>query len=164
VQSGLILAIDNEAQLVAALSHESAHIAERHFTRLVTQQRVWKWSLLIAGGPLGYLLNRKTTPIVLARSLRRSELEADLLGLQYQYASGYDPTEFINLIRNLSDEQEKPSVVERVNESHPPAAVRIHRAQVCIGKYLPARAEAVVDTSQFQEFKTRVTAFIDWNR
>lgn len=164
VQGGLVLATENEAQLVAALSHEAAHIAGRHFTRLVTQQRVWKWSLLVATGPLGYLLNRKAVPIFLARSLRSAELEADLLGLQNQYASGYDPTEFVNLINNISSEQQKPTFADRVRDSHPPLEVRIRRAQGCIRNYLPPRPEAIVDTSQFQEFKARVTELMGWSR
>lgn len=164
LQSGLILASENEAQLVAAVSHEAAHIAGRHLTRLVTQQRVWKWSLLIAGGPVGYLLNRKAAPLFLARSLRSAELEADLLGLQYQYASGYDPTEFVNLIKAVSSEQERPTFADRDRDSHPPPEVRIRRAELCIRNYLPKRAEALVDTSEFQEFKLRVMVLMSRSR
>ena len=158
VQSGLILAAENEAQLVAAISHEAAHIAGRHATMLVSQQRVWKWSSLLAGGPVGYFFSRKLSPLFLMRTLRKIELEADLLGLQYEYASGYDPTEFVSLIRNLSSDEEKPSLADRLSDSHPPSELRVLRAQECIRKYLPVRSEEIVDTSEFQNVKVRVTA------
>jgi beta-barrel assembly-enhancing protease len=156
LQSGLILAAENEAQLVAALSHETAHVAGRHLTRFLSQQRIWKWSSLIAGGPVGYVFGRKAAPFFFMRSLRNVELEADLLGLQYVYASGYDPTEFVNLVESLFDDEEHPSFRERLSDSHPSAEVRISKAQQCIRNYLPMRAEAVVDTSEFQEVKARV--------
>jgi predicted Zn-dependent protease len=163
VQSGLILAVENEAQLIAALSHEAAHIAGRHFTRLVTQQKVWKWSLLIAGGPAGYLVNREAVPLFLARSLRSAELEADLIGLQYEYASGYDPTEFVNLIWNVSREEGKSTLSDHLRDSHPPSNLRMRRAKTCIRNYLPARSEELVDTSEFQEFKAQIAALIMQN-
>jgi predicted Zn-dependent protease len=90
------------------------------------------------------------------RSLRSVELQADLLGLQYVYASGYDPMEFVNLVKRLSDDEEHPSLRERLSDSHPSAEVRVSKAQQCIRNYLPIRAEALVDTSEFQEVKSRV--------
>jgi predicted Zn-dependent protease len=157
LEAGLILAAENEAQLVAALSHETAHIAGRHLTKLATQQRMWKWSSLAAGGPVGYLIGRKASPFLLLRMLRNLELEADVLGLQYEYASGYDPAEFVNLVKNLSSDEERPSLIERASDSHPPAEVRIAQAQWCIRMYLPTRDRSMVDTSEFQEVKDRVS-------
>jgi predicted Zn-dependent protease len=153
---GLILMMENEAQLVAVLSHETAHVAARHMTRILTQQKIWKWSPVFAGGPVGYLLGRKVSPFFLMRTVRRVESDADLLGLQYDYASGYDPTEFVSLIKNLSSNEEKPSFVERFSDSHPPAEVRIARAQQYIRNNFPVRDKEVVDTGEFQEVKARV--------
>ena len=160
IESGLIIEAENEAQLVAALSHETAHVAGRHLTKFMSEQRFWKWSTILAGGPVGYLFGRKAAPYLLMKISRGFELEADLLGLQYEYASGYDPAEFVNLVKNVSRDDERPSVTERLQNSHPPAEVRIRNAQQYITRYLPPRAQSVVDTSEFQEVKARVRVLL----
>ncbi|HVP49974.1 MAG TPA: M48 family metalloprotease, partial [Candidatus Bathyarchaeia archaeon] len=54
VDSGLILAADNEAELAAIMAHEIAHVAARHATKNMTKQQIWNMAsipLMFVGGP-----------------------------------------------------------------------------------------------------------------
>ncbi len=94
--------------------------------------------------------------MLLMKSMRDSEFEADLLGLEYQYASGYDPSEFVHLLNIVSEDDAQASFWGRLADSHPLTPTRISRAQSDIARYLPTRSEHVTDTSEFQEIRTRV--------
>lgn len=140
VQTGLILEADNEAQLAGVIAHEIAHVAARHGTRRETRFR----SLFAV------------CSFVRPKYNRDAEREADLLGLQYQYLSGYDPQEFIRLFEKLAGPDTKTSFMERVFSSYPSTAERIRRAQGTIDQYLPVKEQYVIDTARFEEMKSRV--------
>jgi predicted Zn-dependent protease len=137
-------------------------------TRLISKQKTWKALSLALGGPAGYLFVKKGLPLFLMKSMRNSELEADLLGLEYQYASGYDPDEFVRLLRVLDEGGETASLWDRLTDSHPLTDARVSHAQSDIARYLPTRIDYITDTSEFQEVKTRVANLMgisdsDWN-
>ena len=145
VQTGLILQADNEAQLASVIAHEIAHVAARHGTRRETRFR----SLLAVCGFMRPKYNRD------------AEREADLLGMEYQYLSGYDPQEFIRLFEKLGEPDTKISFMERVFSSYPSTAERIRRAQGTIDQYLPAKEQYVIDTAGFEEMKSRVAQLLN---
>jgi len=95
------------------------------------------------------------------RSARRAELEADLLGLEYQYATDYDPGEFVELLKDLDDSDEETiSFRDRISDSHSLTRVRVNQAENSIARYLPLCTEGVVDTSEFHEIKDRVATLM----
>src|SRR5579885_2305781 len=57
VDSGLILAADNEAELAGVMSHEIAHVAACHMARQNTRGKMMHMAsipLMMLGGPIGY--------------------------------------------------------------------------------------------------------------
>jgi predicted Zn-dependent protease len=156
VYTGLILATENEAEFAAVLAHETGHLAARHMTKLITKQKTWKVLSLAAGGPAGYLFVRTALPVFVMNTMRKTEFEADLLGLEYQYASGYDPNEFVQLLNVLNDDDQEGSFWGRLTDSHPTTQSRIIRARTDIRRYLPSRSEYITDSSEFQQVKMRV--------
>src|SRR5207244_8742402 len=57
VDSGLILAADNEAELVGVMAHEIAHVAACHAARQRTRSKLMNMAsvpLMMIGGPSGY--------------------------------------------------------------------------------------------------------------
>ena len=155
VDSGLILAADNEAELAALMAHEVAHVAARHDSRMARQKRIWTLMTYCsgpAGGPVklaGYLWSMKLR--------RRAEREADFLGLEYQYATGYDPLAFVEFFERLHREQnEKDNFIAKALVTHPMTEDRIRRAEQELSTLLPPRDESVVDTSDFREVKSRL--------
>lgn len=168
VNSGLILATDNEAELASVMAHEIAHVACRHVTKAMTKNRISKIAsipLLLAGGPAGQAIVAIAMPISSLKLSRDTEREADLLGLQYQYAAGYDPNAFVQFFERISalQKQEKHSVVFKLLLCHPATDDRIRRAQYQIGMLLPPRELYVVSTSEFDEAKSRLAQAAGWH-
>jgi hypothetical protein len=160
VDSGLILAADNEAELAGVMAHEIAHVAARHATKNMTRAQIWNLAsipLIFVGGPVAYAISEVASlavPMGFLKFSRDAEREADLLGLEYDYASGYDPGAFVEFFEKLNlGEKKKQSLVAKAFATHPMNADRIQTAQDEIRKYLPDRNEYVVDTSEFEDVK-----------
>ena len=163
VNRGLILAADNEAQLTGAMAHEIAHVAARHATRSATRAQIidgLSLSLIFITGPLGLAahgLAIVSKPLTFRKFSRDAEREADLLGLEYQYAAGYDPQEFVALFEALGAGEEKHrSLLVKAFATHPMTSDRIKLAQEEITTYLPGHHQYVIDTSEFQDIKARL--------
>ena len=61
VNTGLILAADNEAELAGVMAHEIAHVAARHVTRNATRAQIWNLAslpLVFFGGPVAYAVRQ----------------------------------------------------------------------------------------------------------
>ncbi len=162
VDSGLILAADNEAELAGVMAHEIAHVAARHATKNMTRAQIWNLAsvpLIFVGGPVAYAVAEAAgllVPLGFLKFSRDAEREADLLGLEYDYASGYDPQAFVEFFEKLNVEKKKPNMVAKAFATHPMNVDRIEAAQDEIRKYLPDRSEYVLDTSEFESVKARM--------
>ena len=85
------------------------------------------------------------------------ESEADYLGLQYLYKSGYDPTAFVDFFEKIQSlEKKKPGTLAKIFSTHPMTDDRIKAAQTEIQKILMAKPEYVVNTSEFNDVKGRL--------
>lgn len=162
VDSGLIVAAQNESELAAVMAHEIAHVAARHATRNMTKVQLWNvvtMPLLFFGGPVGMAVRQVSNmayPISVKKFSRDAEREADLLGIEYEYAAGYDPLAFVNFFERLKAGKGKKSFIARAFLTHPMNNERIERAQEEIATMLPSHDEYIVDTSEFQEAKARL--------
>ncbi len=163
VNTGLILAADNEAELAGVMAHEIAHVAARHATKNATRQEIFNLAsipLIFVGGPAGYAVRQfvgLAVPQSFLKFSRNAEREADMLGLEYQYATGYDPEEFVKFFEKLkADEKHKHNFLARAFLTHPMTGDRIKRAQQEIARYFPRRNQYIVDTSDFDMVKERL--------
>jgi predicted Zn-dependent protease len=167
VNSGLILAADDEAELAGVMAHEIAHVAARHQTREMTRANyvsfasvplifVGSWGVYEAANAALSL----ALPITFMKFQRGFESEADYLGLQYMYKAGYDPQAFISFFEKVKAlEKQKPGTLARAFSTHPPTPDRIMKSQEEIREILPPRPEYLVDTSEFDQVKARLSAF-----
>lgn len=163
VNTGLILRAETEAELAGVMAHELAHIAARHGTRQATRGQIVNFAsipLLFMGGWTGYGIRQAASiliPMGFLKFSRGFEKEADLLGLQYMYKAGYDPTAFVDFFEKLqAAEKRKPGTIAKVFSSHPPTGSRIKFAQKNIQTLLAAKPEYVVTTSEFNNVKARL--------
>ncbi|HTM40548.1 MAG TPA: M48 family metalloprotease, partial [Terriglobales bacterium] len=96
-------------------------------------------------------------PVTFMKFSRGFEAEADYLGVQYLYKAGYDPQSFAAFFEKIEAlEKKKPGLLDKAFDSHPQTPARAAQTQKEIAKILPARNEYVVDTSEFQDVKTRL--------
>ena len=163
VNSGLILKAESESELAGVMAHEIAHVAARHGTKQATRGEIINLAsipLIFMGGWTGYAIRQGAglaIPLGFLNFSRAFEKEADYLGLQYLYKTGYDPTAFVDFFEKIqSMEKKKPGTVSKVFSTHPMTDDRIKSAQVEIQKILVAKPEYVVNTSEFNDVKGRL--------
>jgi beta-barrel assembly-enhancing protease len=163
VNSGLILAADEEAELAGVMAHEIAHVAARHGTRQMTRAQwanIGTIPLIFIGGGIGYGIYEAAglgLPLTFMKFQRNFEAEADYLGLQYMYKTGYDPQAFISFFEKVqAKEKKKPGTLAKAFASHPQTPDRIEKSQQEIATILPAKAQYIVSTSEFDDVKSRL--------
>jgi len=163
VNSGLILAADEEAELAGVMAHEISHVAARHGMRQMTRAnwaQIGTLPLIFMGGGIGYGIYEASSlalPLTFMKFQRNFEAEADYLGLQYMYKTGYDPQAFISFFEKIqAKEKKKPGTIAKAFASHPQTPDRIAASQKEIATILPAKAQYVVTTSEFDDVKSRL--------
>src|ERR1700719_4405372 len=146
VNSGLILKADTEAELAGVMAHEIAHVAARHGTRQATRgegMNLASIPLIFMGGWAGYGARQAASVLIPVGYLsfsRGFESEADMLGLQYMYKTGYDPGAFVDFFEKIQAlEKKKHGAVHELFSSHPMTDDRIQAAQKNIQDNLEAR-------------------------
>lgn len=135
INRGLLMELENEAQLAAVLSHEIVHAAASH-----SAQRMQQGLLINAGiAGLGVALSDADygqmlmggaalgAQLTLAKYGRGHELESDKYGMQYMAEAGYNPqaaVELQELFVRLSEGQ-KTDFISGLFASHPPSMERV---------------------------------------
>jgi beta-barrel assembly-enhancing protease len=165
VNSGLILAADDESELAGVMAHEIAHVCARHAMRQMTRGNIANLAtipLIFVGGGLGYGVRQAAgigLPLTFMSFSRGFEAEADYLGTQYLYKSGYDPNSLVTFFEKIEALQKrKPGTLSKAFASHPQTPDRIEKTQEEISKILPSRDQYVLTTSEFDDVKARLAA------
>ncbi len=136
---GIMLSLENEAELAALLGHELGHVNARHTAQqmskgMVTQTLVG--GLAAVAGTQGSLYGQIASQIgslgagaLLASYSRDNEREADALGMAYMVKAGYDPEGMVGLmdvLNRLSEHQ--PGAIELMFSTHPMSRERYDTA------------------------------------
>ncbi len=139
VTRGILLALENEAELAALLGHELGHVNARHTAEQMskgTLANVLVSGVSIVAGTQSAALGQIASQVgmvgagaLLASYSRDNERQADALGLEYMVKTGYSPDGFVGLmdmLRNLS--KHKPSIIELMFSTHPMSDERYQTA------------------------------------
>jgi hypothetical protein len=165
VNSGLILAADEESELAGVMAHEISHVVAHHAARQMTKMNMAQIAsipliIFTQGSWTGYGIYEATQlaiPIAFLKFSRMDESEADYLGLQYMYRAGYDPQSFITFFEKIDAlEKHKPGAVAKLFADHPQTPDRIQRSEEEIATIMPAKPDYIVTTSEFDDVKGRL--------
>jgi len=160
VNSGLILNADEEAEMAGVMAHEVAHVCAHHAAREMTRMNYAQLGTIPLIMMTGYSWTgygiyeavQFAVPLTFLKFSRDFEAQADFLGLQYMYKSGYDPQAFIAFFEKIQAlEKRKPGLVAKAFSDHPQTPDRILHSQEEIARILPPRDEYTVTTSEFDD-------------
>lgn len=160
VNKGLLLAADNEAELAGVMAHEIAHVAARHAMENQGKGTLINYGALagiIFGGPIVSTVLQNGGGILAGlaglKFTRGAEMEADSLGVQYLYASGYDPTSMSTMFEKLaSQNKKKASTLAKLFSTHPQSLDRRDASLALVARF-PEKEEYIISTSEFQRVK-----------
>jgi predicted Zn-dependent protease len=163
VTSGIMKASDSEAEFAGILAHEIAHVAAGHDAKLQRHRRAWNIAVHCSG-PVGFAVQFAGL-LFSMKDVRNAEREADLLGIEYAYAAGYDPEAFVDFLRRMRlQEKKKHNQIAGAFATHPTARERVKLAETEISRLLPVKAQYIVDTSEFEQEKARLAGFTEDSR
>lgn len=169
VQRGLLEAVEDESQLVGVIAHEIAHSAARHGHKLMQKatisqiiyQAAQVAAMVLTGGTAGlatyYALQYGFYGLGLVLSLnllgvsRDFELEADQLGIQYAWNSGYDTSGFIRFFDKMATREGHVNGASWFR-THPPFYRRMVEGQREI-MFLPKKPQLIIQTTAFERMK-----------
>jgi predicted Zn-dependent protease len=163
VNTGLILAADEEAELAGVMAHEIAHVTARHaaeqqgranFVNLMSLP-----ASIFTGGIAGAAIQQAAAiglPTLFFKFSRSAEEEADYLGLQYMYKAGYDPGAFVSFFEKLQARENAKKKVSTLFSTHPPTEARVIKTKENIATVLEPRERYLVTTSEFDQVKSRL--------
>lgn len=165
VNRGAIEVADNEAQLAAVMAHELSHVALRHGTNQATKAQAAEGFLGIAssifggstGGALLSELGAFAAGGVLLRYSRSAESQADVMGTQVLYDSGYDPRAMAQFFEKLEAETKGKNPPEFLSD-HPNPEHRVERVEEEIDKLGGVAPNAKRDSAEFEAIKREVLA------
>ncbi|MEX2666271.1 M48 family metalloprotease [Candidatus Uabimicrobium amorphum] len=162
ITSGLILTLQNEAQLAVVLGHEIAHIAKRHTLNEMKNSKTLGGLVEAGGGALkassfgspsqfasfsGFIKDLSNN--IFTHSLpKETELEADAEGIRYAYDTGYDPKAMLGVFDIISEKD------SQVNGDHVTTAERREAFnQLMQEEKFQGDASGVMETGRLQQAK-----------
>ena len=166
VNTGLILAAWDEAELAGVMGHEIAHIAGRHGLRQASRGMLASltadilleafggdnWGTVVAVTAANIAL-----PVTFLKFSREFEKKADFLGMQYLYKTGYDPLAMVSFFERLSArEKKKTGFMAAAFRTHPLSSKRVMLLQEAIDELLPDQPSYMVSASEFDAVKARI--------
>jgi hypothetical protein len=163
VNKGLILAADNEAEVAGVMAHEIGHVAARHAMENQAKGMLAEIGLMAGsiflGGLGGMLINQGAqfgALLGFMKFSRSAEAEADMLGVEYMWAAGYDPNAMSTMFEKLAAKnKKKPGTFSKLFETHPQSVDRMEATRQLVARF-PDKEEYVLSTSEFQRVKNRL--------
>jgi len=164
INRGVMEAADNEAQFAGVIAHEIAHVALRHGTNQASKAYVAQVPLAILGGALGSNSTGAilaqigagfATNSLLLKYSRNAERQADLMGTQILYDSGYDARAMAQFFEKIQAQDEGGQPVEFFS-NHPNPDNRIEGVNQEIANLGGSSRSSKTDSREFQDIKRYV--------
>jgi predicted Zn-dependent protease len=164
INRGVIEAAENESQLAGVIAHETSHVALRHGTNQASKASAAQLPLAILGGVIG----SDSTKTVLAqlgasfavnsillKYSRTAESQADVLGTQILFDTGYDPRAMAQFFEILEARQRDKGQVEFFS-NHPSPENRIERVNEEVSALGGVPRNVTTNSREFDDIKRYV--------
>jgi beta-barrel assembly-enhancing protease len=162
VNKGLILEAESESELAGSMSHGIAHVCARHATQLQSKKQYLQLSDSTASGgespSIHYSYSSGGLSLELVGITREFEAEADQLGIQYLWNTGYDPNAFVSFLEKIRlKEKSNPGRSAAFFRAYPSTADRIAQ---CLKEQqaLPIKDLYLTSSPEFDRVKARLLA------
>jgi predicted Zn-dependent protease len=161
INRGAIEMADNEAQLAGIMAHETSHVALRHGTSQATKAELTSVPFAILGGMLGggsiggllaQLGANFSLNSILLKYSRTDESQADILGTQILYDSGYDPRGMSQFFEKLQAASKGKQPMQFLSD-HPNSGNRAERVDEEVDKLGGPEPNYIEDSPRFEEIK-----------
>jgi len=161
INRGVIDAAENEAQLAGVMAHETAHVALRHGTNQASKAYLAQFPLAILGGVMGrnsggamlaQLGGGLAAQSLFLKYSRNAETQADILGAQILYDSGYDPRALGQFFERIQGRSRGGSSTVFFS-NHPNPENRAGRVAQEVQRLGGGGRNLMNDSPQFQEIK-----------
>lgn len=161
INTGLLKAVDNEAQLAGAMAHEMSHVILRHGTNQASKANMIQLPLALAAqmtdngslmGELAQLGINLGASSVLLKFTRTDESQADLMATHLMAEAGYDPIQLARFFNKLNAQDNVGALVFLSDHPNPDNRSRAIRQEAA---RLPQQTYGY-QTGQFQRMKRAV--------
>lgn len=161
---GLLEIMESERELAAVLGHEVGHIAAQH--NVQSLQRQVGASILVdvavhvVGGESGQVVGEVATITTALANLsysRSDEYQADMLGIRYMAAAGYNPWGMVELLTTLEEFGARGDRLSEFFSTHPLTHKRIEEAEQLVMENHPdaRRDEPPRHNERFLQMQSR---------
>lgn len=151
VNTGLVKAADNEAQLASVMGHEIGHIAGRHAVKQMRSESIRRGLLAAGGLDRSQAINIGVDLALSRPNSRRDEYDADERGFRTMSKAGYAQSEAVTFMQKLLRSGSPPTFLSR----HPATSDRITRLRQLISSN-PTKGTGGLDTASY---RSRVQSF-----
>ena len=147
IHRGLLVELENEAELAAVLGHEVVHAAAKHSANQI--QRNLLFGLTGMGVALAAADSKHARTIVGATQVglglasrkygRDDERESDYYGMKYMHAAGYDTSAAVTLQEKFValSKGRQSSWLEGLLATHPPSPERVVNNRAALAEFPP---------------------------
>ncbi|WP_009546034.1 M48 family metallopeptidase [Crocosphaera subtropica] len=150
VNTGLIAAAENEAELASVVGHEIAHITERHSIKQMRNVAISQGLMSAAGLNENDIVNLGVQLAVNLPNSREAELEADQVGLQNLRQAGYAPIGMITFMKKLTQKGGSPPAFL---STHPGSSQRVEALTQAVNPEMAYQGDGLDNQAYQREFR-----------
>jgi predicted Zn-dependent protease len=169
--TGLITQTDNESELASVVSHEIAHVTQRHLARRLEKQKqmtipsiaAYLAAILVASQAknsetaTGAIMGATgLSQQAMLNNSRANEAEADRIGIAALYNAGFDPYAVVTFFEKMQQSQRYYSNAFEFLRTHPLSRSRITDARLRASNY-PKRQ--ITDPPSYHLIKAKIKAY-----
>ncbi|MDQ6957487.1 MAG: M48 family metalloprotease [Mariprofundaceae bacterium] len=156
ITRGALNMVQDEAELAAVLSHEIAHVTERHIIKALQHSQAMKIGAQMAadaftnGGPLFEKMINTATDSLFKGLKKGDEYDADRKAIAYLDRTGYDYPAMFDVL-NLLDQRRKAGQTKVLAKTHPSPASRIRKLRKAMRKLTLDRPTGIRLRARFDQ-------------